>query len=232
LPTGAPSGFDRGKAVGRLVAVTYGSSTTSVGTYYGYDSLGRVLRRTQQIGSSSNNYAVQATYDLSGAMTGGTYPPTHTSSYSYNQAGQLSGFSGTLGDGTSRTYASVTQYSAAGQKERESYGTGSNGMTMPLYLELHYNKRLQMVDQRLGSVNDEWNWNRGALIFYYGTNAVTYWDPFRDDADNNGNVRRQVGYVPTAVDGSGNITASVIPELQDYTETGTNRGLTGLLDPW
>jgi hypothetical protein len=105
-------------------------------------------------------------------------------------------------------------------------------MTMPLYLELHYNKRLQMVDQRLGSVNDEWNWNRGALIFYYGTNAVTYWDPFRDDADNNGNVRRQVGYVPTAVDGSGNITASVIPELQDYTETGTNRGLTGLLDPW
>lgn len=74
LPSGTPSGFNRGKAVGRLVAVTYGSGTTSVGSYYGYDSLGRVLRRTQQIGSSSNNYAVQGSYELSGAMMGGTHP--------------------------------------------------------------------------------------------------------------------------------------------------------------
>ncbi|MEP7337220.1 MAG: RHS repeat-associated core domain-containing protein, partial [Acidobacteriota bacterium] len=143
--------------------------------------------------------------------------------YGYDQAGRLSTFSGTLGDGTSRTYASVTQYNAASQKERESFGTGTNGMTTPLYLKLHYNKRLQMVDQRLGSVNDEWNWNRGALIFYYGTNAVSYWNPFQDDTDNNGNVRRQVSYVPTAVDGSGNVTTSVIPELQDYTYDALNR---------
>ncbi|MEP7337222.1 MAG: hypothetical protein ABI977_05710 [Acidobacteriota bacterium] len=168
------------------MAVTYGSSTTSVGSYYGYDSLGRVLRRTQQIGSSSNNYAVQATYDLSGAMTGGTYPSTRTTAYGYDQAGRLSTFSGTLGDGTSRTYASVTQYNAASQKERESYGTGANGMTTPLYLKLHYNKRLQMVDQRLGSVNDEWNWNRGALIFYYGTTARDSWNAFANSTDNSG----------------------------------------------
>ncbi len=55
---------------------------------------------------------------------------------------------------------------------------------------LHYNKRQQMVDLRLGTVNDEWNWNRGALITYYGTNAVNNWNPFADDTDNNGNVRR------------------------------------------
>ena len=223
LPTGAPSGFDRGKAIGRLVAVTYGSSTTSVGTYYGYDSLGRVLRRTQQIGSSSNNYAVQATYDLSGAMTGGTYPSTRTTSYIYDQAGRLSGFSGTLGDGTSRTYASVTQYSAAGLKERESYGTGSNGMATPLYLKLHYNKRQQLVDLRLGSVNDEWNWNRGSQTFYYGTDAVAGWDPFVDDDDNNGNVRRALHYVPTAVNGSGDVMTYVIPQLHDYSYDSLNR---------
>ncbi|MBS1786920.1 MAG: RHS repeat protein [Acidobacteria bacterium] len=229
LPTGAPSGFDRGKAIGRLVAVTYGSSTTSVGTYYGYDSLGRVLRRTQQIGSSSNNYAVQATYDLSGAMTGGTYPSTRTTTYTYDQAGRLSTFSGTLGDGTSRTYANVTQYSAAGLKERESYGTGSNGMTTPLYLKLHYNKRQQLVDLRLGSVNDEWNWNRGLQTFYYGTDAITNWNPFADDDDNNGNVRRALHYVPTAVDGSGDVTTYVIPQLHDYSYDALNR-ISGMLE--
>ncbi|HEX9003239.1 MAG TPA: hypothetical protein VGB07_25250 [Blastocatellia bacterium] len=41
-------------------------------------------------------------HDLSGAMTGGTYPSSRTTTYTYDQAGQLSGFSGTLGDGTSR----------------------------------------------------------------------------------------------------------------------------------
>lgn len=113
----------------------------------------------------------------------------------------------------------MTQYNAANLKERETYGAGANGMTTPLYLKLHYNKRLQMVDLRLGSVNDEWNWNRGALIFYYGTNAVSYWNPFQDDADNNGNVRRQVNYVPL----DDQISSYVIPELQDYGYDGLNR---------
>ncbi|MBS1786923.1 MAG: hypothetical protein JST85_04340 [Acidobacteria bacterium] len=75
-------------------------------------------------------------------------------------------------------------------------------MTTPLYLKLHYNKRQQLVDLRLGSVNDEWNWNRGLQTFYYGTDAITNWNPFADDDDNNGNVRRALHYVPTAVDGS------------------------------
>jgi YD repeat-containing protein len=129
----------------------------------------------------------------------------------------LSGFSGTLGDGLSRTYASITQYSAAGLKERESYGTGTNGMTTPLYLKLHYNIRQQLVDLRLGSVNDEWVKDRGALIFYYGTNAISNGNPFHNDTDNNGSVRRQVHHVPKPGGGE------VIPQLADYAYDGLNR---------
>lgn len=218
LPSGAPS-YSRGSSIGRVVAVTYGGG--SLGNYYGYDTLGRVTKKYQRI--STTNYQVQASYNLAGAMTSGVYPAGRTISYSFDVAGRLSSFSGTLADGVTRTYASITQYNAAGLKERESYGTGAWGMTTPLYLKLHYNKRQQLVDLRLGSVNDEWNWNRGALIFYYGSNAVSYWNPFQDDTDNNGNVRRALNYVPTAVDGSGNITSYVIPELQDYTYDSLNR---------
>ncbi len=152
-------------------------------------------------------------------MTSENYPSTRTVSYSYDYAGRLNTFSGTLGDALSRTYATVTQYNAANQKERESYGTGTNGITVPLYLKLHYNKRLQMADLRLGSVNDEWNWNRGALIFYYGTGAVSAWNPFADDKDNNGNVRRALHYVPL----NDAISSYVIPQLQDYQYDNLNR---------
>lgn len=218
LPSGAPS-YSHGTSIGRLLAVTY--SGGSQGNYYAYDALGRVTVKYQRI--STTNYQVQASYNLAGAMTSETYPSGRMVNYGYDAAGRLSTFTGTLGDGLTRTYASVTQYNPVGQKERESYGTGTNGMTTPLYLKLHYNHRSQMVDLRLGSVNDEWNWNRGALIFYYGTNAVSFWNPFWDDADNNGNVRRALNYVPTVVDGSGNITSYVIPELQDYTYDSLNR---------
>jgi hypothetical protein len=122
-----------------------------------------------------------------------------------------------LGDGLNRTFATITQYSAAGLKERESYGTGANGMTTPLYLKLHYNRRLQMVDLRLGSVNDEWDLDRGALIFYYGTMAASSGNPFVDDTDNNGNLRRQWSYAPKPGGGT------VIPQLDDYTYDSLNR---------
>ena len=216
FPSGAPAGFNRGFALGRLVAMTYGSSTTSTGTYYGYDEIGRGVRRTQQL--NGINYPLTASYNRASMMTGETYPSTRTVSYGYNAAGQLTSFSGNLGDGTPRTYVSSASYSPAGLKEREAYG-----MTTPLYLKLHYNKRNQMVDLRLGSVNDEWNWNRGALIFYYGTNAVNQWNPFYDDTDNNGNVRRSVNYVPTVMDGAGNPTSWVVPQLAEYDYDELNR---------
>ncbi len=92
-------------------------------------------------------------------MRSQTYPSGRTVNYTFDGVGHLNGFGGMLGGELQRTYASITQYSAAGLKEPESYGTGANGMSTLLYLKLHYNKGQQLVDLRLGSVNDEWNWN-------------------------------------------------------------------------
>jgi RHS repeat-associated protein len=215
LPTGAPS-YSRGSSTGRLVAVAYGGG--SLGNYYGYDSLGRVTIKYQRTGTT--NYQALASYNKAGVVTGGTYPSGRTVTYSYDGAGRLDTFRGNLGDGTWRTYAKVTQYAAAGLKERESYGVLNgvpDGLTTPLYLKLHYNNRLQMVDLRLGAVQDEWNYDRGALIFYYGAAAVSQWNPFANSTDNNGNVVRQVNYVPR----SG--ASDVIPQLDDYAYDSLNR---------
>jgi YD repeat-containing protein len=185
-----------------------------------YDVLGRPSGQTQYYRDAADTtwgtgYTTSRTYDLASNVKSQTYPSGHVVNYSYNTTGQLTTFSGNLGDGNSRTYVSNASYSAEGLKERESYGTSPT----PLYLKLHYNKRQQMVDLRLGSVNDEWNWNRGALIFYYGTNAVNSWNPFANDTDNNGNVRRTVNYVP--IDDA--ISNHVVPQLADYTYDELNR---------
>jgi RHS repeat-associated protein len=139
--------------------------------------------------------------------------------YGYDTAGRLNSFTGKLGGitgpgGADVNYATGIQYNSYGLTSRETY----NGMTTPLYLNLHYNNRLQMVDLRLGdSSTDEWNWARGALVFYYGTNAVNGWNPFANSTDNNGNVLRHVNYVPLSGGGS------VVPQLDDYSYDSLNR---------
>ncbi len=97
---------------------------------------------------------------------------------------------------------------------RETFGM----QAATLYHNLHYNNRQQLVDIRVGdSSTDEWNWTRGALVFYYGTTARDAWNPFANSADNNGNVLRQLHYVPLS--GGGN----VIPQLDDYNYDALNR---------
>jgi RHS repeat-associated protein len=207
LPAGAPS-FDRGKSTGRLVAVTYGGG--SQGNYYGYDSLGRVLRKFQQTGVT--NYQTQATYNKAGAVTGETYPSGHTVNYTHDQVGRVSGFSGNLG-GSSSTYADTISYNAAGQMIKERFGTNTS-----LYHNSHYNNRMQLVSTRVGdSATDDWNWSRGAITFHYGTTSAGNVDVFANDTDNNGNLRRQINWVPLAGGGY------VIPQLDDYTYDALNR---------
>ena len=95
--------------------------------------------------------------------------------------------SGNLG-GTSKTYISATTYNAAGQRLRETWGTDTT-----LYLNKHYNNRLQMYDIRLGtSSSDEWEWNRGALRYYYASNYA--WGD--GGTNNNGNLYRGEHFVP------------------------------------
>src|SRR5262249_34536732 len=134
-----------------------------------------------------------------------TYPSGHTVNYSHDQAGRLSSFSGNL-SGSLSTYADTIGYSAAGQMTKERFGTNTS-----LYHNLHYNNRMQLVDNPLGdSPTDEWNWSRGEISFLYGPNAVANGDVFANDTDNNGNLRRQINYVPLASGGN------VISQQDDY----------------
>ncbi len=59
LPAGAPAGFNRGFSTGRLVAATYGASS-SAGNYTGYDKLGRAVSSFQQ--TDGQNYGFSYGY--------------------------------------------------------------------------------------------------------------------------------------------------------------------------
>jgi RHS repeat-associated protein len=181
-----------------------------------YDALGRPLQKRQHFWQASTNwgpgYYMQQTYDLAGNVKSLTYPSGRTVNYSYDQVGRLSGFSGNLG-GSPSTYADSIGYNAAGQMIKERFGTNTS-----LYHNSHYNNRLQLVDTRLGdSATDEWSWSRGAIAFFYGTTAANGWNQFANDTDNNGNLRRQMNFVPLAGGGD------VIPQLNDYTYDPLNR---------
>lgn len=181
-----------------------------------YDATGRPLSQSQGLlsGGVWKDYNLSRTYDLAGHALAQTYPSNRTATNSYGGNGRLSGFTGTLGDGSSRNYATGITYTAAGLMSRETFGM----QAATLYHNLHYNNRQQLVDIRLGdSPSDEWNWSRGALVFYYGATARDGWNAFANSADNNGNALRQVNYVPLAGGGY------VIPQLDDYNFDTLNR---------
>ena len=181
-----------------------------------YDALGRPLAQRQLFKSSgawSTTYSVNRTYDLAGNLKSQTSPSGHTVNYGYDQAGRLNSFTGNLGDGTSRSYATDIRYNSYGLMSRETYGTQT-----ALYRNLHYNNRMQMVELHLGNdPNNEYEYSRGALVFYYGTAAKTAGNPHTNSPDNNGNVLQQVNYVQI----SGGVT--VIPQIDVYNYDDLNR---------
>lgn len=177
LPSGAPT-FSRGSAIGRLVAVTYGTSS-STGDYFGYDELGKSVLKIQQIGSV--NYQMSATFNIAGAKTAMVYPSGHTVNYTYDAAGRTSTVMGNLGDGTGRSYATELSYSVRGALAKEKFGTQT-----AVYHKRHYNIRGQLFDVRASNVNDEWGGELGAIANYYSTN----WIHGGSGIDNNGNLLR------------------------------------------
>ena len=99
-------------------------------------------------------------------------------------------FTGNLGDGTTRNYATGMTYTPAGQLTQENFGVNVSANTPNgIWHNTHYNNRLQMSDTRIGTgINDgqgqEWTWNRGAIRMFYAVG-------------NNGNIARMDHYVPT-----------------------------------
>src|SRR5581483_125535 len=148
LPSGAPSGFDRGYGQGKLIAVTYGGG--SAGSYYGYDALGRALRRTQQ--TDSTNYLVEATYNTAGGMLTEVYPTVpgasdrRTVSNSYDDAGRLLSVSSRATSYALGASATSISYATSGNLTSQTYGT-----TTPLIHAITYNSRLQPVEIKLGT---------------------------------------------------------------------------------
>jgi YD repeat-containing protein len=117
LPSGAPT-YSHGSANGRLIAMTYGSTSSTTGTYFGYDVMGRVNVQKQVTGS--NAYSLSYTYNLAGLLTTETYPTNRVLTHSYDNAGRLSQIS----DGTT-TFASSFGYAASGGLLSETWGNGA-----------------------------------------------------------------------------------------------------------
>ena len=191
-----------------------------------YDALGRPLSVRQHFKVNGVwkpgvlvGYTASVTYDLAGNVKTMTYPSGRTVNYSYDDAGRLSSLTGKLGDGQLRTYSAITQYHPAGMIERETFGTQTS-----LYQKKRYNNRLQLGDLRLSAGSDALSYDRGALLFLHGPNAVANTDPFANDPTNNGNLVKQLYYVPIAGGGE------AIPQADNYTYDALNR-ISGVVEP-
>jgi hypothetical protein len=82
-----------------------------------YDAFGRPLVRRQVSklnGVWSPTYQTSRIYNLAGGVKSQIYPSLHSVTYTYDVAGRQSSFSGNIGDGVSRTYATNITYSPFG----------------------------------------------------------------------------------------------------------------------
>jgi RHS repeat-associated protein len=157
-----------------------------------YDPVGRVKQLNRLFGNGQGGwypaYEINATYDFAGHLTSQSYPSGHIVTYGYDAAGRLNNFAGNLGSGTQLTYSTAIGYSPFGM-EQEKFGTQTQ-----LYRKLHYNVRGQLYDVRVSTsslTQNEWDWNRGALVFYFGGYS---WG--QSGAANNGNANAQQHWIP------------------------------------
>ena len=168
-----------------------GVSRTTVSAY---DEAGRPKSYSQQFWAGTAwgaSFPVTPVYDEAGNVTTMTYPSGHTVSYSYDRLGRPSTFSGNLGDSVQRAYTDTTLYDEAGGRSQERFGTGT-----PLYSKRFYNERGQLSEVRVGTQSitsaDPGHWNRGAILNVYS--ATASWTESK--SDNNGNLRKQMVFVP------------------------------------
>src|SRR6185503_17325823 len=166
LPTGAPSGFNRGASVGRLVAVNYAGG--SAGSYSGYDVLGRVSTSVQQ--TDGQNYGFTYAYFLAGMTTTETYPSGRQITNAYDAGGRLSSLNGQKTGEANKTYASQYSYTAHDAVASMLLGNGKVEHTS-------FNSRLQPTLIGLGTSTTDSSTLK--LDYTYGSTA------------NNGNVQSQ-----------------------------------------
>jgi RHS repeat-associated protein len=181
LPGGAPSGFNRGSSVGRLVAVNYGGG--SAGSYSGYDVLGRANVSVQQ--TDAQNYGFTYAYNLASEMTTESYPSGRTITNAYDAGGRLSSVNGQKTGEANKTYASSFSYTPHDAVASMQLGNGKWEHTT-------FNSRLQPTQIGLGTSAT----NSSLLQLDYGYGTIA----------NNGNVLSQT----ITVAGSPNVVMSQI----------------------
>ncbi len=162
-----------------------------------YDALGRPIAQSQRFKLngiwSTKTYQVSRAFNLGGSVTSLSYPSGSSVTYNFDDAGRLAdngqslAFTGTLGDGTLRTYSRGLIYAPAGQVTQETFGTNT-----AVYNKLAYNSRQQLAEILVSTTTGN-TWNRGKILNQYslqcsgaGCNAT----------DNNGNLRKQEVYIP------------------------------------
>jgi RHS repeat-associated protein len=187
--------YDTGtNGLGRLAIaetgfVTWGNnwSQLTANEYLDRDVMGRAQLYRQMIGTiwSSNYYDVNYAYNLDGSVSQITYPSAHGVIYGYDSAGRTNSVTGTVGDGSLRTYADSFEYTPWGTLGKERFGT-----TTPLYHTQQFNARGQVWDMRLGT--SPFADDRGSIVNFYSAG----YSPGGSGPDNNGNVLRQKIAVP------------------------------------
>jgi len=179
---------------GKLWQTETSGDSGSRTTIDSFDALGRPLAQRQQFnsyGTWSQSFPVARSYDRAGNVIALTYPSGHTVNYSYDSANRTSSFTGNLGEGVPRNYATDFQYNEWGGIQQEKFGTDT-----PLYHKQRFNERGQLWDMRLSTVpynTDPVNGDRGAVVNYYSNS----YEQGGTGSDNNGNLLRQEIVVPS-----------------------------------
>jgi RHS repeat-associated protein len=153
-----------------LVAVTYGGG--SAGSYAGFDALGRSIRKLQQ--TDSVNYLVEASYNVSDAMTSETYPSVsgaadrRTVTFGFDTAGRRGYLNSNATSYAPLAAVTNITYASHGALNTETLGNG-------LIHTASYNNRLQPTEIKLGTSSN--STSIVDLTYSYGTTS------------NNGNVQ-------------------------------------------
>jgi RHS repeat-associated protein len=177
--TYTPTTFTRGKSVGRLVALLYGTNSTN-GTYLGgYDEMGRVTVSVQR--TESQDYRLEYGYNLAGEMTSEKYPSGKVVASEYDAAGRLAGVKN---QATGTYWAGAAAGNAANRIQYTAHGAvsamklGNSGTS--LWEKTTYNNRLQPTQIQLGTAASP----ASLLQLDYTYNTA-------GQSDNNGNVLTQ-----------------------------------------
>jgi RHS repeat-associated protein len=214
LPPNAPTGFNSGESIGRLIAVTYG--TGGKGTYYSYNKRGEVLQSIQATiatGTTLGYYTSEYSYNASGHLVSQSYPSGRTVKTNYDAAGRIFNITGQRpADLRPTAYASLFGYAAHGAVSKLKLGNG-------LWEHTTYDpERLQPKEIGLGLSERE----SSALKLEYKYGKVVSGVP--DKTKNDGNVQSQA--ITVAQLRSPTTNAIISPQLslsQSYTYDTVNR---------